>query len=376
MIIFFAMDEEDREEQQGYHCFVHKVKINQKAVIILLIDMKKLLILCGGQSPEHKIAIRSCKSILRHIDQSKYDITLIGINRRGGWRLLEGNEIGEEITSQGRPVSIIPGAEHCFWSEDMSLGVFDVVFPVLHGVYGEDGTIQGMLRLLGIPFVGAGVLGSSVAMDKEVAKRLLRENHLPVCPYLLIRKGESIPAYSTVAAALGKVMFVKPANMGSSVGVHIVEREEQWKEALDDALKYDGKVLIEKAIEGRELECAVLGNETVRTSGIGEVRSGTFYSYDQKYRPDSKAEVIIPANLNSEIILQLKALAIKAYKTLDGRGMSRVDMFLSEEEGIYINEINTIPGFTDISMYPKLWEAEGLGYSELIDTLITLSMER
>lgn len=338
--------------------------------------MINLLILCGGQSPEHEISIRSTKNILAAIDRSKYAVTLFGISKSGSWRLIEETDLGDEITSQGSTVKIEPHQSNCFTCQGKDIPQFQVVFPILHGPNGEDGTIQGLLKLMNLPFVGPGVLSSSVCMDKDVTKRLLRDSGLMVANWLKIQKGDEIPSYTKIASQLGSVVFVKPANMGSSVGVHRVTNESEWESAISDALKYDRKVLVEKAVKGKELECAVLGNDDPKATGVGEVQSGDFYSYEEKYAAQSHAEIIIPAKIDDKYLPALKQTAIKAYRALNCEGMARVDMFLTEEGAILVNEVNTIPGFTNISMYPKLWEESGLSYSDLIDQLIELAIER
>ncbi|WP_370086232.1 D-alanine--D-alanine ligase family protein [Ekhidna sp.] len=338
--------------------------------------MKHILVLCGGQSPEHEISVRSAKNILKAMDRSKYDVTLVGISKNGAWRLISEEEMGDEINTQGREVTIQPGQASCLSSDGKSLGEIDAVFPILHGPNGEDGTIQGLFRLLKLPFVGPGVLGSAVSMDKDVTKRLLRDSGMKVADWVLIQKGEAIPSFDQIASKVGSTVFVKPANMGSSVGVHRVTNGDEWKHAIADALKYDRKVLVERGIKGRELECAVLGNENPEATGVGEVQSGDFYSYEEKYASASHAEIIIPAKIDAKCLPILKETAIKAYKSLDCEGMARVDMFLTDTGEIYVNEVNTIPGFTSISMYPKLWEEAGLSYSDLIDKLIDLAIER
>ncbi|WP_420318646.1 D-alanine--D-alanine ligase family protein [Ekhidna sp.] len=338
--------------------------------------MKNLLVVCGGQSPEHSISIRSAKNILNALDRNKYHITLIGITQKGEWRMIQEDELGDTITNQGDVVSIVPGKAEFLMCENRSIGKFDVVFPILHGPNGEDGTVQGLFSLLQIRFVGPGVLSSSIAMDKDVTKRLLQESDIKVAPWRLLTKGDKVPGYYDIVDDLGEVVFVKPANMGSSVGVHRVENEKEWSVAIADAFKYDRRVLVEQSIIGRELECAVLGNNQPKATGVGEVRSGDFYSFDEKYAETSDAEIIIPAEIDRKYLPALKETAIQAYKTLCCEGMSRVDMFLTHAGEIYVNEVNTIPGFTSISMYPKLWEEEGLGYSELLDQLIDLSIER
>lgn len=338
--------------------------------------MKNLLILCGGQSPEHSISIRSTKNILAAIDRSKYSITLVGINQQGEWRLIEENELSTEITDQGKQISIHAGQDQPLVSDGQVLPSFDVAFPILHGPNGEDGTIQGLLKILKIPFVGPGPLSSALCMDKDLCKRILRGEGIGVANWKLLRKGEELPTYREVAATLGSVLFVKPANMGSSVGVHRVSSENEWKMGLEDAFLYDQKVIVEEQVDGRELECAVLGNNCPQASGVGEVQSGEFYSYEEKYESTSQAQTVIPAEIDTTHLPLLKETALKAYQALDCEGMSRVDMFLTREGKVFVNEINTIPGFTNISMYPKLWEQEGISYSALIDKLIDLAIER
>ncbi|MFK7953223.1 MAG: D-alanine--D-alanine ligase family protein [Ekhidna sp.] len=338
--------------------------------------MKNILILCGGQSPEHEISIRSTKNILSALNRKKYTVSIIGISQDGQWRLVSEEKLSESITNQGEEVTIHPGTSDSFRVGGEILGSFDIVFPILHGPNGEDGTIQGLIKLLGIPLVGSSLLASAVAMDKDITKCLLRDAGLKVAKWELIRRGGAIPGYHEIVEKLGDVVFVKPANMGSSVGVHRVSSEKEWKSAIEDALSFDFKVLVEELVDGRELECAVLGNERPKASGVGEVQSGNFYSFEEKYTSRSSAEIVIPALIDSVHLPKLKEVAIKAYQTLNCEGMSRVDMFLTNEGEILVNEVNTIPGFTNISMYPKLWDQDGLSYSELLDQLIELGIAR
>lgn len=337
--------------------------------------MKHLLVLCGGQSPEHLISLRSCKNILVAIGQEKYKITLIGISQEGKWILMDPTSIPTEVPNTGDEVFLKLGSKDPFTVNGVSLGGFDVVFPILHGPNGEDGSIQGLLRLLGVPFVGCDVLSSAVSMDKDMSKRLLRDSGINVAKWLMYKRGEATPAFDEVSKKLSEVVFVKPSNMGSSVGVHRVRSQSEWEYALNDAFKYDRKVLVEEGINGRELECAVLGNDHPIASGLGEVKSGDFYSYEEKYDSSSNAEVVIPAPLEEEMAAKLKQIALASYKALDCRGLTRVDMFLTPEGKIFVNEVNTIPGFTSISMYPKLWEHEGLSYPDLIDRLVEFAIE-
>lgn len=338
--------------------------------------MKRILIICGGQSPEHAISIRSCRNILAAMDRTKYQVIVMGIALDGTWTLLDETTIPDKITESQDRVAILPGGKDCFKVKDKALGAFDVAFPILHGPNGEDGSVQGLLKVLGIPFVGCDLLSSAVSMDKDFAKRLLHEANVPVSKWLLFSDSDSVPSYSSVAEKLSPVLFVKPANMGSSVGVHRVSSTQEWTEAIHDAFQYDEKVLIEEEVHGREVECAVLGNKKPVATKVGEVLSGNFYSYDEKYEASSVARVVIPAELDDGSQDELKQVALKSYAVLGCAGLARVDMFLAEDGKIVVNEVNTMPGFTSISMYPKLWEEEGISYTELIDKLIDLALER
>ena len=252
----------------------------------------------------------------------------------------------------------------------------DVVFPILHGTFGEDGCIQGLLRMAEIPFVGADVTGSAIGMDKAVCKRLLAQAEIPSAKYLALRAGEAKPEYQTVSKQLGKILFVKPAKQGSSVGISKVTEQQQWRAALDEAFRYDDEILIEEFIRGREIEVSVLGNENPRASLPGEIiPNADFYSYDAKYIDANGAALKVPVELDAELISAIQTLAVKTYKILCGQGMARVDFFL-QDRALYVNEVNTIPGFTPISMYPKLWDVSGLPMPGLLDQLIQLAMQR
>jgi len=254
----------------------------------------------------------------------------------------------------------------------------DVIFPILHGTYGEDGTVQGLLKLANIPFVGPGVLSSAMAMDKDVTKRLLRDAKIPVARFTLLHAYDRERYdFSYLVSQVGLPFFVKPANLGSSVGISKVKTENDFQEALDKAFSYDHKVLVEEFIEGREIECAVLGNENPIASLPGEViPQHEFYSYEAKYLDEEGAKFEIPVSLAFGITEKIQELAIETYRTLCCEGMARIDFFLKADGSIYVNEINTIPGFTKISMYPKLWMASGISYSKLLDSLIELALER
>lgn len=337
--------------------------------------MKNILILCGGQSPEHEISIRSTKNILQAINREKYQVILVGISKLGNWFWVENEKLDEVITT-GEEVSLVFGTKQFLKTSNQTLPQIDVVFPVLHGTNGEDGSIQGLFEMLGVPYISPDVLGSSVSMDKDIAKRVLRDAGVEVADWVLIRNGEKITSYSEVASKLGNVLFVKPANMGSSVGVHKVKNEQEWLPAIQDALQFDKKVLVEKHVIGRELECAVMGNDQPIASGVGEVLGEDFYSYDEKYSEASSTDTMIPAKVTEEEKQALRKVALATYQSLGCEVLSRVDMFLTKDGTIYVNEVNTIPGFTSVSMYPKLWEEEGISYAKLLDCLVEYAESR
>ena len=327
--------------------------------------MIKLGIVYGGVSTEHDISVMSAKSVIENLDKEKYEIHEIYINKYGKWYEVIDDE-KEEIYN-------------LIWT----LKKLDVVFPVLHGLGGEDGTIQGMLEMLKVPYVGCKVLASSVGMDKVYAKIIFEKAGIPEAPYVYIKKKEN--GYiivnenfeeeefkvESITKKLNYPMFVKPSNSGSSVGVKKATNNEELKMAIENAGQYDNKILIEQGINAREVECAILDGTEVRASTVGEIISAEeFYSFDAKYNiPESKT--IIPADISKEQIEQIQKLAIRAFKAIDGSGLARVDFFIEKDTNkIYIKEINTMPGFTKISMYPKLFEAVGIKYSELLDKLI------
>jgi len=301
----------------------------------------------GGKSVEHEISVVSARNIIKALDKEKYKVISIYIKRTGNLQL--GRKIFNKI---------------------------DIVFPVIHGAYGEDGTIQGLLKFSGLPFVGAGVLGSAIGMDKDISKRLLKQAGIAVADFITVYSGERI-SYKQVSKKLGPVIFVKPANSGSSVGISRAKNKKEFKKAINEAFKYDSKVIIEEAIKGKEIECAVLGNDAPIASIPGEIipKSG-FYSYEAKYIDKNGAEFKIPAEVSKEIIKKIQQTAVKAFRVLNCEGMGRVDFFLKKNGDLLVNEINTIPGFTSISMYPKLWEASEIPLIKLLDKLIELAMER
>ncbi len=304
----------------------------------------KIGVLFGGKSAEHEVSINSSKNVIAALDKGKYNITPIKINKDGEFDL---NQMKK----------------------------FDVIFPVLHGPFGEDGSMQGLLKLAGVPYVGAGVLGSAVGMDKDVMKRLLKEAGIPIGKYITLRNNEKID-FNKVKKDLGMPIFIKPANMGSSVGVSKVRNEAEYNDAIKEAFTFDTKIIIEEFIDGREIECAVLGNENPVASILGEIIANQeFYSYNAKYI-DAGYVIEIPAKIDQKTTKRVQELALKVFKTLNCEGLGRVDSFVKKNGEVLVNEINTIPGFTDISMYPKLWEASGVSQTELLDKLIDLAIER
>ena len=350
----------------------------------------RLGLIFGGRSAEHDVSLMSAKSVLQAINKDKYDVTLIGITRAGRWlaggdplKALEASA-QERVNPTGEPGTALE--VHAASSTSVQhlpeeIGGLDVVFPVLHGPYGEDGTVQGLLELADLAYVGSGVLGSAVAMDKDVAKRLLRADGIPVIDWDLVRRAEVVAdvdaVVSRVEARFSYPMFTKPANMGSSVGVVKAHNRAELVVALRESAQYDRRVLVEPGLDAREIEVSVLGNDDPVASVPGEILpSREFYDYAAKYL-DNASGLLIPAPLTAEQNEAACAIAVRAFKALDCAGLARVDFLLDRASGaLYVNEINTIPGFTAISMYPKLWAASGVGYSELIDRLIALAIER
>ena len=347
----------------------------------------RVAILFGGKSAEHEISLISARNIVEAMDKHKYAIVSIGIDKDGRWffdegaRLLRGGSTAQVKFQRSDATTVLPGATHTPLiriAPGRALGAVDVVFPVLHGPFGEDGTVQGLLKMANVPFVGAGVLGSAIGMDKDVMKRLLRDAGIAVAKFLVFdRSAADEIVFSRVKRLLGLPLFVKPANLGSSVGISKVTSRHQFARAIKEAFRYDSKILFEECIRGREIECSVLGNENPIASVPGEIITRhDFYSYDAKYIDEKGARLVIPASLPGRVAKKIREIAIKSFKILGCEGMARVDFFLSHEGKIIVNEINTIPGFTKISMYPKLWEASGVSYAELIDRLIQLALQR
>lgn len=311
----------------------------------------RVAVLYGGRTGEHEVSLRSAESVMTAMDPMRYEIVRILITQDGRWT--------------PRAISPEPGGNP---------GI-DVVFPVLHGTFGEDGTVQGLLELADLPYVGAGVLASSVSMDKEIMKRLMADRGLPVVDYIVLRRGQF--RKEDICGRFPFPVFVKPVNLGSSVGISKAKSCEELLAAIDLAAQFDRKIIVERGIQGREFECSVLGNDNPAASLPCEILpSRDFYDYEDKYLLD-KARTIVPADLSPQQTAEIRRLAVECYKAVECEGMARVD-FLMESAGgkFFINEINTIPGFTSISMYPKMWEASGLPYSKLIDRLIELALER
>jgi D-alanine-D-alanine ligase len=337
------------------------------------------MLLFGGRSAEHDVSRVTAVAVARALDPERYDVVPVGIDTDGRWVLAEEARELLESSRDALPAAFtvagelvpVPSA-----SSRESLDV-DVVIPLLHGPYGEDGTVQGLLELAGLPYVGSGVLGSAVGMDKVMMKRALRAEGLPVAASLALRDGEDVETFcGEVEATLGYPCFVKPSNMGSSVGVSKAHDRAELREAIALALEYDEWVLVEEEVRGREIEVAVLGDHPPEASLPGEVVPGAeFYDYSDKYE-DGRAKLLAPAPLDEAQTEEVRGLAIEAFEACRCEAMARVDFFLSEEHGFVVNELNTIPGFTPISMYPRLWEVSGLAYSALLDRLVELAMER
>ncbi|MFN7096084.1 MAG: D-alanine--D-alanine ligase [Gammaproteobacteria bacterium] len=346
-------------------------------------------VLFGGKSAEHDISLQSARNVVNALDKKKYEVILIGIDKRGQWYVQEAStalsnqqqsaQLG--ITTHLNDwVTIVPGQSHTLLTGLMTkkqVTALDVIFPVVHGPFGEDGTIQGLLKLANVPFVGADVLSSAICMDKDVLKRLARDAGIPIPKFVTIhRRDLSSINEEKIIKEVGLPCFVKPANLGSSIGISKVKTKAALRAAIDKAMLFDNKILVEEGIDGREIECGVLGNADPIASIPGEIiPKAEFYTYEAKYFDPEGAEVTI-ADLPADIIKKVQEMSIKAFQTFDCDGMARVDFFLKKDGTLLLNEINTIPGFTRISQYPKMWEASGISYAELIDRLIQLAMEK
>ena len=354
--------------------------------------MVRVGVLYGGRSGEHDVSRCSAASVIRFLDRSKYHVTAIGIDRDGRWYVQDEPEIVEDkdfghILKLNKTGSWTVNHYECNGKlcirncENNAEVEVDVVFPVVHGTFCEDGTLQGLLELAMVPYVGADVCGSAVGMDKDIAKRLLRDAGIPVVPWIKVRHIDWIDNPVKVADAVtaqGFPCFIKPCNAGSSVGISKVKSAHDLARALNEAFEWDSVVLVEQAVNAREIEFSVLGNEKPEVSGPGEIRPHhEFYSYEAKYIDSDGAELLIPAELDKSKSGEMGRVAIEAYLALNCSGMARVDFFLDRGTGgFFLNEINTLPGFTSISMYPKLWQSSGLAYDALLDRLITLAFDR
>lgn len=342
----------------------------------------KLLIITGGQSSEHEVSLMSAKNVVKASMPSKYDLKIILISKSGAWNFITKDDLltgrYKKIESHKNPVIIDPSSGIFVKEHKNSTLKFkpDVVFPVMHGTTGEDGSIQGLLKMMNVPCVGPTVLGSAIGMDKDVSKRLLRQSGINVAKFMVLRRGVNV-SWLKVMKNLGRVVFIKPASNGSSVGVNKATNEREYKRGVQEAFKYDYKILVEEEIDGREIELSVLGpNHKPQVSIPGEIILGdSFYSYDEKYSQTSSAKTLIPAQkVSKRLLKEMQEVAVKSYQALEMSGMARVDLFYTRAGKILVNELNTIPGFTSISMYPKLWEASGLSYSRLIDRLVVLAI--
>ena len=356
-------------------------------------------IVFGGMSEEHEVSLMSAASIIRAIDKDKYNVIPIGITKKGNWMLYRGsveniengkwqeisNKLLEEKVDENLFTVITIGERKGHINKDLPpvlSEIIDVIFPVLHGPYGEDGTIQGLFEMANIPYVGTNVIASALCMDKVYAKKIFELEGLSVVPYLVIKKnlleGNLKEYISITEKSFGYPVFIKPANLGSSVGITKAHDRNELIKGIEEAAKYDRKILVEKCIVCRELECGILGNDEPMASVVGEILpSHEFYDYEAKYFDDGKSKMVIPADIPKSKSQEIRRMAIEAYKALDCSGLSRVDFFMEREtDKIYINEINTMPGFTKYSMYPLLWQETGLPYDKLIDRLIELALQR
>lgn len=351
---------------------------------------RKLGLVFGGRSGEHEVSLLSARSIAQALDRKKFDLTLLAVDKSGNWYLADEKNylVNEEDPktirlnlSRDQMISVTPfnrSNKMVRCSDGKDMGRLDVVFPIIHGTFGEDGSIQGFFSVLNIPCVGADVLGSAVGMNKLIAKKLLLEEGIRVADYLYARTTDNLEEVLIEAEEkLGYPVFVKPVCSGSSVGVSKAGNAEELKESIRQALKFDEGVLLEETITGREIECAILGNEELLASGVGEIiPKHDFYSYEAKYIDSEGARLVIPADINEEIVEQVREMAVRTYRGLFCSGMARVDMFLTENNQLVLNEINTLPGFTKISMYSKLMNLSGVTFSSLIEKLVDLAVER
>ena len=347
----------------------------------------RVLLLFGGQSAEHEVSVVSARSVYQAIDADKYEVILTGISRKGQWFLEDGNAslLEQSVVSDdnGLPVQLGAGQRDLVALDGNSVGgaAFDVVFPLLHGPRGEDGSVQGLLELADVAYVGAGIAASAVGMDKELARAVFAQAGLRQTDYLVIRRSAwNVDRQGTLEDIEAKIrypLFVKPVNLGSSIGISKVHDTQSLESAIDLAAGYDLKIMVEASVENaRELECAVLGNDDPKASVIGEIIPGAeFYDYTTKYI-DDRSQLIVPAELPESVSAEIQRMSVDAFRAIDCAGLGRVDFLMTSSGDIFLNEINTMPGFTPISMYPRLWQASGIAYPALIDELIQLALAR
>lgn len=338
---------------------------------------KKVAILFGGRSVEHGVSINSARNIFEYLDRDRFEPVLFGISPQGTWFL--NTTVSKEI-EKGEPLNLVLDATKPVWKTKDKTITVDVAFPVLHGTDGEDGSIQGLFQAMSVPMVGTGVLGSSISMNKLTSKRLLQKMSVPVAPFLSYNfEDRNSLSFEEISKALGLPFMVKAATLGSSVGISKVKTKDDFLPAVDEAFRYDSDILIEKYIKGREIECAILGNDPPEASLPGEIVISDryeFYTFDAKYVDNTAVKIEVPANLEPKVQDEIRRLSIKAYQALHCQDFARVDLFYGEDKNIYINEINTIPGFTNSSMYPMMWKERGVSFTDLITKLIDLSVER
>lgn len=347
----------------------------------------KVALIFGGKSAEHEVSVWSAKNVFEAIDKTKFEAVLIGISKQGSWFKFESNEFPDfksltdkNIPSRAQPVVLLcQNNQPLFYELETKNKInIDIAFPVMHGTYGEDGCIQGLFRMYNLPFVGCGVFASAAGMDKEFMKKLFLQAGIPTPKFMVINDKGSF-TFQQLTEKLGAPFFIKPANMGSSVGVHKIKNESDFKTLLADAFKYDHKVLAEEFVDAREIECSVLGLcLEAKASLPGEVLpTHEFYSYEAKYLDEKGAAIQIPAKLTDQQTKEFQTLAVKTFQTIGCDGLTRVDFFMRKsDQKIFVNEVNTIPGFTKISMYPKMWEATGVNYSQLITRLLEVGLKK
>lgn len=345
-------------------------------------------VLCGGQSTEHEISVRSAQTVLAALDLNKFDLSVFYITHRGEWYFV--GDTSECLSCDLKEITTMPAADRvsinlgapqaeAFSMQDNTVKYpLGCVIPMLHGTHGEDGCMQGLLQLINAPYVGANVLASSMCMNKDITKQLLRYHHIQTIPWAVISEGDLTDrSYQDFVASMGAVLFVKPVSLGSSVGIAKVSTEAEFLKALYEAFRYEDRVMVEPCIVGREIECAVLGNEIPIASLPGEIVSQhSFYSYEAKYQDPDGAKTIVPAPLPNEIVTKIREIAVAAFNAMQCCGMLRVDFFVTEENEILVNEVNTMPGFTSISLYPMMWEASGIDNKQLLEQLVQLAITR